>query len=234
MNQTIELLDLFNSFQGEYPFQGRYSTFIRFLKCNLKCEWCDTLIGNLKPTIYDYDDIVKLTKKSNFITFTGGEPSLYVDEIINILAYLIDTNTYLSNITFETNGVKLEVFEDILKSVQTLGVSAYNICRVIWSPKFYTEKLIDIQFANLYDIFNPSFMYLKLVAVPNELSIVEQFIDLVIQLNGIKVKKNVALMLYTNIDDKSYIKENITNTLKLAEKYGISISTRIQFDLGIK
>jgi organic radical activating enzyme len=232
-DQKIELLDLFNSFQGEFPYQGRYSTFVRFPKCNLKCKWCDTLNPNNKTMIFDYKDILDKVLKTNFITFTGGEPSLYIEEIIDILTYLVDKNIYFSNVTFETNGVELDKFKNIFNSLNMLGLDSYNFTRIIWSPKLYSNRLKDIALVNLYDYFNPFYTYIKIVSVPEDEPYIRQFIETTIQTYGNKIKRNIALMFFTDKNGQ-YDQDNMIKTMNLSEEYGIGISTRIQLELNIK
>ncbi len=72
--------DIFYTIQGEGPWAGRPTIFVRFTGCNLRCFWCDTEFEKGQP--YDvYGLIAELTKRSqlhkcpNFV-LTGGEPLL--------------------------------------------------------------------------------------------------------------------------------------------------------------
>mmetsp|Transcript_11504 Transcript_11504/g.23403 ORF Transcript_11504/g.23403 Transcript_11504/m.23403 type:complete len:298 (+) Transcript_11504:2263-3156(+) len=38
----LSVAEVFSSVQGEGPFTGRPSIFVRLSKCNLECSWCDT------------------------------------------------------------------------------------------------------------------------------------------------------------------------------------------------
>jgi organic radical activating enzyme len=233
--EQVLLADLFNSFQGEFPYQGRFATFIRFSKCNLKCKWCDTMENNLdmKTKPYTYQDINDLVAKSNMLTFTGGEPSLYTSEMLDIADYIVSANIYLSNITIETNGVQLGNLYEFVSQLSTIIPNAQGLCRIVWSPKFYNKNLSDIMVGNLYDIFDPKFTLIKLVSEPNELTAVENFISIALNTYGIKVKRNIAIMFHTDANDK-YSDDNMHKAMEIATRYGVAISTRIHLEHNFK
>jgi len=99
--------EVFCSIQGEGFNLGRPSVFVRFGGCNLKCRFkdkaCDTPYAMVakREDFKKVDDVVDLILRYNIqhIVFTGGEPLLYQDFIINLLKQL-------PNHTFEveTNG----------------------------------------------------------------------------------------------------------------------------------
>ena len=39
---TYPIVEIFHSVQGEGFHSGESSIFVRFGRCNLRCEWCDT------------------------------------------------------------------------------------------------------------------------------------------------------------------------------------------------
>lgn len=76
-----KVVEKFTSINGEGTRAGQLAVFIRFLGCNLKCEYCDTKWANEEQTAYetmsgqDIYDYIKSTGIKN-VTLTGGEPLL--------------------------------------------------------------------------------------------------------------------------------------------------------------
>ena len=71
-----DLVEIFESLQGEGRNAGRPCVFIRFAGCNLKCPWCDTDVT--KRFTASLDEIVKEAKgfKAKSVILTGGEPTI--------------------------------------------------------------------------------------------------------------------------------------------------------------
>lgn len=74
--KEYKIVEIFHSVQGEGHRTGIPHVFIRFGKCNLKCEWCDTDFETF--SIMNAIDILSEVMKFNCknIIFTGGEPML--------------------------------------------------------------------------------------------------------------------------------------------------------------
>jgi len=86
MKGKLELAEPpFISIQGEGKYVGVPCWFIRFKKCNKKCKFCDTdLEGD--STYVNEDSVMGIVLNSGISTlvFTGGEPLLYQDVIMDI------------------------------------------------------------------------------------------------------------------------------------------------------
>ena len=74
-----ELVEIFESLQGEGRNMGRPCVFIRFAGCNLKCPWCDTNVK--KRFSLSLEDLLKEVKgfKAKSVILTGGEPTIQKD-----------------------------------------------------------------------------------------------------------------------------------------------------------
>lgn len=131
----IPVVETFYSIQGEGPFVGNPSIFIRLGGCNLKCKGfgckvningeeitgCDTIYAvdtkhfkdkwnyysSFQELVEDVEKLINL--KNNYykpdIVITGGEPTLYINNPV-----LIDTITYFISrgyrVTVETNATQ--------------------------------------------------------------------------------------------------------------------------------
>ena len=73
---TYKIVEIFHSVQGEGAHAGIPHVFVRFGKCNLQCEWCDTDFETFtEMTAIDIlADVLQYSCKR--IIFTGGEPML--------------------------------------------------------------------------------------------------------------------------------------------------------------
>jgi organic radical activating enzyme len=141
MNE-IKISEIFSSYQGEGLYAGEKQIFVRFYGCNLKCIYCDE--DKKKYKVYDskkvISEIKKLSKKSGSytISFTGGEPLLYADDIVSLVRKLKGYRFLL-----ETNGVLYKELKKIIKFIDIVSMD-------IKLPR-YTGK----------DFFNEHFEFLK-------------------------------------------------------------------------
>ena len=73
---SYPIVEIFHSVQGEGYHTGIPHVFVRFGKCNLRCEWCDT--NFLEYEMRGLEDIVLEVSSYNCdrVIFTGGEPAL--------------------------------------------------------------------------------------------------------------------------------------------------------------
>lgn len=100
----FNVVEIFDSIDGEGKRTGELATFIRLAGCNLRCSYCDTPYGlefNQGTSMKISDIILKCKEFDNKnITLTGGEPlaRLWINELINSLV----SNGFEVNI--ETNG----------------------------------------------------------------------------------------------------------------------------------
>ena len=144
-NNSIPISEIFYSLSGEGPDIGTPSVFIRVFGCCAKppCPWCDSMyavrndnpFGNGYKNIWTAEEIIKKIKEYNCkdVTFTGGEPFLYINQIKTIIEQLGESYKF----HFETNG--MIVPEEMLYTNVTYSVS----------PKFH---LLDLS-----ETMNPNF-----------------------------------------------------------------------------
>ena len=70
------LVEIFESLQGEGRNMGRPCVFVRFAGCNLKCPWCDTDVTRRFTVSLD-ELLAELGQyKAKSVILTGGEPTI--------------------------------------------------------------------------------------------------------------------------------------------------------------
>ncbi|MFA5098133.1 MAG: 7-carboxy-7-deazaguanine synthase QueE [Candidatus Margulisiibacteriota bacterium] len=121
MTSLGQISSIFQSIQGEGLYVGERQIFIRFIGCNLSCEYCDTVEKNDNP--FTPDDVVKevdkiLTNPKLFhsVSITGGEPLLQVDFLKELLPKL-KLKKYL-----ETNGTLPDHLSEIVDLVDIVAM----------------------------------------------------------------------------------------------------------------
>lgn len=99
---SLNLIEIFASVQGETSFTGCPTTFIRLAQCNLRCTWCDTTYSFGRGTPHAISDIIETVKANGcpYVCITGGEPLLQ-QNVHLLMSQLCDMGYILS---LETGG----------------------------------------------------------------------------------------------------------------------------------
>jgi 7-carboxy-7-deazaguanine synthase len=112
----MRLIEIFYSIQGEGPAMGRPATFVRLAGCNLRCQGCDT---DLKPCReLSIADVLESIQGGR-VVITGGEPTLQMSELSELISLL---HIRGKEIHIETNGTNL-IPEEILEKIHYAVVS---------------------------------------------------------------------------------------------------------------
>ena len=94
------LVEIFESLQGEGRNMGRPCVFVRFAGCNLKCPWCDTDVTKRFTAPLD-ELLAELGQyKAKSVILTGGEPTIQAD-MPELVAALKKAGYWIG---VETNG----------------------------------------------------------------------------------------------------------------------------------
>ncbi len=100
--QTLSLIEIYESIQGETSLAGCMTSFVRLAGCPLRCRWCDSRFSFDRGTSVSLQSIIDTIKQFgwNYICITGGEP-LIQPSVIPLLQALVDQKYIVS---CETNG----------------------------------------------------------------------------------------------------------------------------------
>jgi len=105
--ESVKLIEVFNSWQGEGPDSGKAMIILRFKTCNLNCPWCDTRVKmRITPEAeYPLEQLQGIINETGAgLLVTGGEPTVakHFDECV---ALLNDLEYPVANV--ESNGFNL-------------------------------------------------------------------------------------------------------------------------------
>lgn len=104
MNEA-KITHIFSSIQGEGLYVGQPQVFVRFAKCNLDCDFCDTVkTGGRSLAAFDIlESILKINDSGvvNTVSITGGEPLLHID-FLQVLLPQLKKRSF--KVYLETNG----------------------------------------------------------------------------------------------------------------------------------
>ncbi len=197
----LQVQEIFATFQGEGPYAGHPSVFVRLGGCNLACDFCDTEFDSFQEKSLDeiLSEVLKLSKNETgeiirkLVVITGGEPlrqpiSKFCEELIK-LEFLVQ---------IETNGT---LFRDLPQEV-----------KIICSPKISNGKYHAIR-ADLLDRIDA----FKFIISKNK----KEYSDIA------EIGQGKTIPVYVQpMDeyDEAKNRENIELTLELANKYGARIS----------
>ena len=209
--------EIFFSYQGEGIFAGIGQIFVRFVGCNLKCNYCDTKYSdkiNQKTKFLTTEDVYKsivkiyLKNKDKFfgrkpsVSFTGGEPLLYCNFLETVVKKLKKENF---EIYIETNGI-------LFKEIKQL----YKYCDVI-AADVKLKSACGKNLLNLHEQFlknSKNKVFTKIVITKNVTE--KEFTEAVLTVS--KISKNIKLVLQpSDFSKKTNI--NLIKCYNIAAKY---------------
>jgi 7-carboxy-7-deazaguanine synthase len=100
---TLHIIEMFVSLEGETSTSGYPALFIRLAQCNLRCSWCDTKKSWNEGREVEIDAILKAAEQYRWVhhvTVTGGEPLLQ-ENVYTLLEELVKRGM---SVQLETNG----------------------------------------------------------------------------------------------------------------------------------
>ncbi len=113
----MKVNEIFKSVQGEGPWIGRHCLFVRLVGCNLSCPWCDTKYAKtgIEIDVNRLANIIR-SEKVNNVVFTGGEPTLQIEEIYDLMDQFDLINYHFAIETNGTNEFNTDRFDQVVVS----------------------------------------------------------------------------------------------------------------------
>lgn len=209
---VLEVKNIFKTIQGEGPFVGTASIFIRLGGCNLACSFCDTQFEDFSkmPLI----DIIRVVNNLSYnedkkkviklVVITGGEP---FRQPIELLCEELIKRFY--HVQIETNG--------------TLYRNLHEKVDIICSPKFSGGNYVAIHPLLLERLSAIKFLISKNIKGYNEVHELGQTLY------------NIPVFVQPIDEEDSAInEENMKFATAVAIKYGYRLSLQIHKILQIE
>lgn len=129
---ALEVEKVFYTIQGEGPYVGRPSVFVRLSGCWLACTWCDTEFDTVNQVTQVHALIANVEaaarKRTRLIVLTGGDPLRQ-----NIVPFCVLARAFGYHVQIETAGIQwVRQLEDLV---------AEGSVSIVVSPK--TGKVCD-------------------------------------------------------------------------------------------
>lgn len=195
--------------------------FVVFFKgCKLRCLFChnpETWTTENATEITTDELLKQILKYKNYyeeggVTFSGGEPLLQSEFLIDILKKCKENNIHTA---IDTSGVGKGNYEEILKytDLVILDIKAYkdnNFTKITRNNNAFNEFN---KFLNICQKLNKK-LWIRQVIVPGINDTKEYIIELKKYLNSINNIENVELLPYHDLGEEKYKKLNIPYVLK--------------------
>jgi len=207
---NAQISEIFQSIQGEGPYQSKPQLFIRFFGCNLSCSFCDTRLVSCRQ--WGLQELLLYIKRFNgyhSISLTGGEPLLqaaFLQELLPRLKHEKKT-TYL-----ETNGVLYEDFRSLLRYIDIVSMD-FKLPSSSNMRDFWFEHREFLRLAREKDVF------VKAVITPRT-----HIDDVRIALAIIKeVRPETLLILQPAYPHEEQLREKLRYFSAVCEQYSVEV-----------
>jgi len=220
----------FGSIQGEGNTTGKISTFIRFSKCNFRCTWCDskhTWNENKDTIVYSdenhlIEDNKKLLGQNNNIVFTGGEPLLFQEQIVDISNKL----EQLAIIPFKTT---YEIETNLAISIESLPFIKWcrykeNSIQFNISPKLQFDYSKVVDNIKLLNKFNIPFI-LKFVD-EGSTETREEILKFITEINFSREINNGKIFIMPECVTREEHINRFERTIEFCKEYGFNFTAR--------
>jgi len=204
----------------DYP--GKIATLLFVSGCNLNCRYCYNPILKTKRehTITEEKILHFLEKRVNkidAIVITGGEPSLYEEELKNFFRKLELKFPYLLK-KIDTNGTNPNFIENMAEYVDFISMDFKTL---------YYEKFLGVPIKTILSSIEkikklPDYE-IRITVYPEYIS-VNDFQEIANLLKGVK---NIVVQQYRSINNiKPYSKEILNEFQNILSQYAENVSIR--------
>lgn len=238
--KEIEVSELYLAPQGEGPWLGRSSLFLRLRRCNLACSWCDTK-QTWQPGFPGYEEYTTIQPEflanemmrvatangrppPNALVITGGEPLLWQRLLPEVIDRYVDLGGK-THVEVETNGT-------ISPTDAMLDRCHFNV-----SPKLQSAGNEHVAPARLWNeeatrlyLMGHSSIFKLVVGESDELMVQ-------LYLSWLRKVADQLKESWADVADRVYLMpcaqtqtellERQPNTIALAQELGVNVTTRM-------
>ena len=164
--ETVGLVEVFSSIQGEGLFVGCRQVFVRLAGCNISCQYCDTQESFVAPALARIEtdpgrrtfidvanplpiaDLVSYVAElcqapHHSISVTGGEPLLY-PQVIKALALL--RNKTGVKLYLETNGTLPLALQSVINVLDIVSLD-FKLPSIMGGKEYWQEHAAFLRIA---------------------------------------------------------------------------------------
>ena len=193
-------------------------TVIFFNGCKLRCKYChNPEMWNKKEENYSVDDIVNKVKRfkpyyrdNGGVTYSGGEPLLHVDFLIELSKRLKEENI---NIALDTAGCGVGKYDELLKYIDLIILDIKHVEPSSFKSLTGFEKTESLKFIDSLNRSNKK-VWIRQVIIPDVNDNYEYIDKLHEFLKNIKNIEKVEFLPYHKLGSEKYIALNIFNPYK--------------------
>lgn len=193
-------------------------TVIFFNGCKLRCKYChNPEMWNKKEENYSVDDIVNKVKRfkpyyrdNGGVTYSGGEPLLHVDFLIELSKRLKEENI---NIALDTAGCGVGKYDELLKYIDLIILDIKHVEPSSFKNLTGLEKTESLKFIDSLNRSNKK-VWIRQVIIPDVNDNYEYIDKLHEFLKNIKNIEKVEFLPYHKLGSEKYIALNIFNPYK--------------------
>lgn len=220
----LRFIEVFESWQGEGPSQGRRAMFYRVAGCNLKCKWCDTKYTWFGEEEIEYRDPERGMK---LVVITGGEPlwGENREKVIKLLTKLNEwavSQGYDIEVEIETNGTQVKFPEEVFVMFSNISKLRYIV-----SPK--KEGGLDSSW--LSPVEGREEVVFKVVVGDEEDE--EWLRSLIDVFDKVGVSRDRVWVMSRGTSVKELL-SNGKRVIKVAEEYMLNVSLRLHIFFSVK
>jgi organic radical activating enzyme len=157
MANKANVIEVFDSVQGEGKYAGVQQVFVRLAGCNLNCSWCDSAHAReFKPAgsvemepLELWAEIEKNWKGSHSVSLTGGEPLVHKDFLKELLSII---KVYKTRVYLETNGTLPEALKEVIDDIDIVSMDI-KLPSSTGCPGYWDEHVEFLRIAWGKDVF---------------------------------------------------------------------------------